>query len=235
VTKAGRDEILARIRTATGAPQRSDAARKALEMRMKATPVGPHPAASHDPIEHFMIKARANLLKIDRIASLQMLVSVVRDLVSELGATPDISIAPALADLRWPGDWTINSGPGRKIERLSATMAVAGIAETGSVVLCSDPDSPTSLNFLPDVHVVVLRTSDIVSHAEDVWDRIVKGGKDWPRTVNMIAGPSRTADVGGIIVRPAHGPKDVHLVLVEDRDENPSDHLARAERRDVLL
>ena len=98
---------------------------------------------------------------------------------------------------------------------MSVTLAVAGVAETGSVVFRSDPQNPTTLNFLPDVHVIVLHTPDIVAYTEDVWARMRAEGGNWPRTVNIISGPSRTADVGGVIVRPAHGPKDVHLILVD--------------------
>jgi L-lactate dehydrogenase complex protein LldG len=38
-----------------------------------------------------------------------------------------------------------------------------------------------------------------------------------PRTVNMISGPSRTADIEQTIVRPAHGPKDMHVIIVKSQ------------------
>lgn len=169
-----------------------------------------------DDLEAFLAKARANLFTVERVASLQMLVPAVRKLLPETREVPDISVAPALKHLGWPADWKVNFGPGRRIEPLSVTLAVAGIAETGSLVLQSGGDSPMTLNFLPDTHVVALRKSDIVRHIEDAWARL--GSKDGlgPRTLSIISGPSRTADVGGVVVRPAHGPKSLHLVLVED-------------------
>ena len=39
-------------------------------------------------------------------------------------------------------------------------------------MLLSGPESPTTLNFLPDVHIVVLRRGQIVAHIEDVWARL---------------------------------------------------------------
>ncbi|ODR95242.1 hypothetical protein AUC70_05980 [Methyloceanibacter stevinii] len=99
------------------------------------------------------------------------------------------------------------------------TLACAGIVETGSVVFSSGQDTPTTLNFLPDVHVVVLYASTIVPYPEDLWPRLKSAG-GWPRTVNFIAGPSRTADVAGTIVRPAHGPKSVHLIIVGGNESN---------------
>lgn len=215
MSRRGRDEILARIRAATGNRQNSDEKRRALDQRMEHPPVGPRPVVIDDRLAQFISKAKANLFTVECIASLQMLVPTVRKLLSQNHEIVDISVAPALADLGWPIDWAINRGAGRMIEPLSVTMAVAGIAETGSVVFQSDPQNPTTLNFLPDIHVIVLRTPDIVAHTEDVWARMRAEGNDWPRTVNIISGPSRTADVEGVIVRPAHGPKDVRLLLVD--------------------
>ncbi len=211
-TKA-REGILARIRSALGDQRRTQGVE--LERRMKAPPEGPFPPLEQDAIAQFLAKARANLFTVERIASLQMLVPAVRTLMSGTSGTPEISVAPALAYLGWPTEWKINFGAGRMTEPLSVTLAVAGISETGSVVLRSDSDNPTTLNFLPDTHVIALRTSDIVGHPEDVWARVRAAGLDWPRTVNVISGPSRTADVGGVVVRPAHGPKNVHLILVD--------------------
>lgn len=206
--------MLARIRAALGDRGRSEDAQNALEQRMNAPPVGPRPRVDDDRQGQFIAKTEANLFTVETIASLQLLVPMVRRLLAGT-SEPNISVAPALTHLGWPTDWTINSGAGRMIEPLSVTLAIAGVAETGSVVFRSDPDNPTTLNFLPDTHVIVLRTSDIVAHMEDVWARLRAGGPDWSRAVNIVSGPSRTADVGGIIVRPAHGPKDVHLILVD--------------------
>lgn len=216
MTESGREKVLARIRTALGDRPHSREDVASIEARMTQPPVGPRPRLSGDLIEAFVAKSRSNLFTVERIASLDTLPPAVQKLLGETSGTPDISVAPTLADLAWPADWRINYGPGRRIEPLSVTPAVAGIAETGSVILCSSPSSPTSLNFLPDIHVVVLRTSNIVTHAEVVWAGLRAEGGDWPRAVNIVSGPSRTADVGGIVVRPAHGPKAVHLILVDE-------------------
>lgn len=210
-----RDAMLARIRDALGNRQRSQEALAQLEQRLSLPPTGPLPRLDDDRLGQFIAKAETNLITVERIASLQMLVPSIRALLPRSPEAPDISVAPALEHLGWPSDWNINFGIGRKVEPLSVTMAVAGIVETGSIVLRSDPASPTSLNFLPDTHVIVLRTSDIVAYPEDAWALVRSKGADWPRTVNIIAGPSRTADVGGTIVRPAHGPKNVHLILCD--------------------
>lgn len=212
VSESGRDEVLARIRAAIGRRPTEEEAR-ALEQRMQNPPVGPRPGVGGERAAQFIAKAEANLFTVERIASLEMLAPAVQRRLPQTSKRPDISVAPALAHLGWPGDWRISNGPGRMVEPLSVTLAIAGIAETGSVVLRSDRDNPTTLNFLPDIHVIALRIADIVDYPEDVW-ACMRDGDGWPRTVNIISGPSRTADVGGTIVRPAHGPKEVCLVLV---------------------
>ncbi|MEO8137114.1 MAG: LUD domain-containing protein [Betaproteobacteria bacterium] len=212
----GRQEILERIRAALGDGRPPAAGRADIAMRMQQPPVGPGPQVEGDLVARAIAKAAANLLTVERIASLPMLVAAVEALLSETGAAADISVVPALADVGWPAEWKINLGRGRLVERLSVTQALSGIAETGSIVLRSAAATPTSLNFLPDTHVIVLRAADIFARPEDVWRRMRADAATWPRTVNVISGPSRTADVGGVVVRPAHGPKRVHVVLLDD-------------------
>src|SRR3954463_6946604 len=111
----------------------------------------------------------------------------------------------------------------------SLTPCLAAIAETGTLMLVSGQDTPTTLNFLPDTHIVVLRAGQIVSGYEDSWDLVrAKAGDDrqaWPRTVNLITGPSRTGDIEQRIQLGAHGPRRLHIVLIEAA-EAASDHAA---------
>jgi len=210
----GREAILRRIRLALGGATGADVAAQ-LSARMLHPPPAPVPQGEGDVVARFIARASANLIAVERIASLAQLVPAVQSLLE--GGEDDargISVAPALRHVGWPADWAINYGPGRIVERLSVTEAFAGIAETGSIVMRSAPETPTSLNFLPDVHVVVLHAGDILARPEDVWHRMRTSGEAWPRTVNVISGASRTADVGGVIVRPAHGPKRVHVLVV---------------------
>ena len=102
---------------------------------------------------------------------------------------------------------------------MSLTPCLAAIAETGTLMLVSGADTPTTLNFLPDTHIVVLRAGQVVAGYEDGWDLVrARAGGDpasWPRTVNLITGPSRTGDIEQRIQLGAHGPRRLHVVLVE--------------------
>ncbi|MDH3229345.1 MAG: lactate utilization protein [Alphaproteobacteria bacterium] len=107
----------------------------------------------------------------------------------------------------------IERGKGEASDMVAVTGAFAAIAETGTLMLLSGPDSPTTLNFLPDAHIVVVRAAEMVACYEDGWDRLRATGR-MPRCVNFITGPSRSADIEQTLQLGAHGPRWLHIVLV---------------------
>jgi L-lactate utilization protein LutC len=80
-------------------------------------------------------------------------------------------------------------------------------------VLASGPDNPVTLTFLGETHFVVLREADICAGFEDLWAAWRARGLD-PRTVNMVTGPSRSADLGQVLQLGAHGPVALHVFIV---------------------
>lgn len=107
-------------------------------------------------------------------------------------------------------------GRGVASDAVGLSRAEVAAAETGTLFLTSGPDNPTTLNFLPDTHIAVVRKSDIVGSYEDAWRRVRHkyGAGVMPRTVNLISGPSRTADIEQVIVMGAHGPRRLHVIIV---------------------
>src|SRR5215471_1004844 len=138
------------------------------------------------------------------------------NLPTELVLAPD----PCLDEIPW-GDrplLQIRRGRAEAGDTVSLTRCFAAIAETGTLMLVSGAETPTTLNFLPDTHIVVVRGEQIVATYEDSWDRLrVRGGL--PRAVNFITGPSRTGDIEQHIELGAHGPRRLHIVIVDDRRE----------------
>jgi L-lactate dehydrogenase complex protein LldG len=138
------------------------------------------------------------------------------NLPAELVMAPD----PALDAIPWASRplLQIHRGRAEAGDQVSLTPCVAGIAETGTLMLASGAMTPTTLNFLPDTHIVVVREGQIVASYEDGWDllRAHSHAADgaWPRTVNLITGPSRTGDIEQRIQLGAHGPRRLHVVLV---------------------
>ncbi|MGE0004579.1 MAG: lactate utilization protein C [Parvibaculaceae bacterium] len=126
-----------------------------------------------------------------------------------------------LASLPWHRAQTlaVEEGRAQDADTASLTHAFAGVAESGTVVQLSGAANPTTLNFLPEAHIVLLDAGDLHASYEEVWSRLreIYGEGRMPRTVNMISGPSRTADIEQTIVRPAHGPKDMHVIIVRSR------------------
>ncbi|GAA0728330.1 L-lactate dehydrogenase complex protein LldG [Halorubrum trapanicum] len=97
------------------------------------------------------------------------------------------------------------------------TAASLGVAEYGSVALEADAAGTEPVTLFVDRHVVVLRERDIVPDMPDAFDWLGPRARDESVDVVFATGPSATADMGGL-VHGAHGPKEVHVVLLRDGD-----------------
>jgi L-lactate dehydrogenase complex protein LldG len=159
--------------------------------------------------------------------------------VREMRAVP-ASLAHALSEQNLKGDVWLNDEPqltalswqeaGLSIhsERgnddldgvISVTGALAGLAETGAVIMQSSAVHPFAMGLLPDVHVAVLRTDQIVAGMEDIWPLARKaGGNRLPRALSLVGGPSRTGDIEATLVMGAHGPRSLQILLVGEEAE----------------
>ena len=215
-----RERILADIRAAlnrTGPLPESIA--RSLESRLARPRPNLLPAIGADRIAHFIDKLTAVSGKITRVERIEAVAEVVAEHLGRYALGDRLVVAPdaALDAIPWSNRLGVERRAAAGDDRLSVTGAYAAVAETGSVVLLSSPDSPTTLNFLPDDHVVVVHESQIVAHIEDVWARMRKDKRAMPRTVNFITGPSKTGDVEQIIQEGAHGPRRLHVILLDER------------------
>lgn len=127
-----------------------------------------------------------------------------------------------LAGLDWSKEPTLERQFGRAqpSDETALSRAAAAVAETGTLVLTSGSANPVTLNFLPETHIVVLAAKDIVGSYEAAFERVraAFGQGVMPRTVNLVSGPSRTADVGGKLVTGAHGPRRLCVIIVDQVD-----------------
>jgi L-lactate dehydrogenase complex protein LldG len=180
----------------------------------------PHPAQV-DLMESMLNELSATVA---RVSSSDQVPESVSEYLKAKNLPPEIRMAPSrdLQSLPWDGQHLlkISHGPAREPDQVSVTGAFAAVAETGTLMLHSGPEGPTTLNFLPENHIVVLRASQIVGAYEEGWARLRKvfGNGYMPRTVNMISGPSRTGDIEQKIELGAHGPRRLHVIIVEDGD-----------------
>jgi L-lactate dehydrogenase complex protein LldG len=226
---SARDDILAGIRRGLGrGPVPAEtAAELAGRVAVHRRNLVPARAAGRDhagQIDLFVAMAEEVQTTIARVASQSDVPGEVarylaaENLPAELVMAPD----PGLDAIPWDQRPLLQIRRGRAEPRdaVSLTPCLAAVAETGTLLLVSGPDTPTTLNFLPDTHIVVLRAGQVVASYEDGWDllrgRADGGPEAWPRTVNLITGPSRTGDIEQRIQLGAHGPRRLHVVLVED-------------------
>jgi L-lactate utilization protein LutC len=96
------------------------------------------------------------------------------------------------------------------------TAVHAAIAETGSLVCGSVPGRGLSL--VPPVHLAVVRRSQILPDLVD-YLALFSGESPLhrlPSNLVFITGPSKTADIEGVLITGVHGPREVHIVLIED-------------------
>jgi L-lactate dehydrogenase complex protein LldG len=96
------------------------------------------------------------------------------------------------------------------------TGVFCAVAETGSLVVLSGPDTPAANSLLPETHIALVPASRIVAGMEEAWRLLREECGELPRAVNFISGPSRTGDIEQTLVLGAHGPYRVHIVLVRD-------------------
>jgi L-lactate dehydrogenase complex protein LldG len=132
-----------------------------------------------------------------------------------------LSSDPAITNLPWADHPMLahRTGPATGQDHVTLTPAFAAVAETGTLALLSGPDTPTTLNFLPEHCLVLLSAKAICGTYEELWRkmRIATGDKaHWPRTVNLVTGPSRSADIEQKLLMGAHGPVKLHILLVND-------------------
>jgi L-lactate dehydrogenase complex protein LldG len=129
----------------------------------------------------------------------------------ELVMAPD----DGLALMPWAGRprLVIRRGAAQPSDTVAVTPALAGIAETGTLLVYSGAARPNGLHFLVETHIAVLAASDIVGGYEDGWARLADA--PLPRAVTFITGPSRTADIERTPQIGVHGPKKLHIVVID--------------------
>jgi L-lactate dehydrogenase complex protein LldG len=114
-------------------------------------------------------------------------------------------------------DTVIETWKGELFDTVHAgvTSALAGIADTGTLVLCPGPGEPRTLSLVPPVHVAVLMASQLHASLPAAMHAL-NPQADMPTNLLLVTGPSKTADIQQVLAYGAHGPKALVIVLVDD-------------------
>ncbi len=101
------------------------------------------------------------------------------------------------------------------------TDVEAALAETGSIIISSGPHLSRGSYLAPPVHIALVRTSQILADLIDYFDGI-DGPLNQPNrsATVLISGPSKTADIEGILITGVHGPGEVHVVIIDDQPQS---------------
>lgn len=221
---SARDAVLARVRHALPRePEEHEAARAAVTARLAAH--APNLIPARGQLERdakvllFAEMAAAVMADVRRLDQLEDVPAAVCAYLREHNLPQKIVLAPEpfLDQARWDGQplLRLRRGTAEDADAVGVTLAVAGVAETGTLMLASSPERPTLLAFMPETSIVVLPADWIEGAYEQAWEsvRAMPGGV--PRSVNFVTGPSRTADVAQKLELGAHGPKRLLVLIVE--------------------
>lgn len=93
----------------------------------------------------------------------------------------------------------------------------AAIAETGSLICQSDDKHSRGMSLIVPWHLAVVNESQIMADLIDFWDdRSSLSSEQMPASIAIISGPSKTADIEGVLITGVHGPAKVDLFVVKD-------------------
>lgn len=114
-------------------------------------------------------------------------------------------------------DWTASPGMEAQFDAHAGITDVhAAIAESGTLVCSSDAGHARGLSLVPPLHIAIVRPEDVVADMLDYW-RARRGTRptDLPSSTSFITGPSKTADIEGVLITGVHGPGRVVVLIVE--------------------
>ncbi|MGB0865148.1 MAG: LutC/YkgG family protein [Granulosicoccaceae bacterium] len=211
---SSREQIIGNIRHSLGRGELSAQQQEALQMRQNSRRHHARPATSTDLLEQLKQQMEKVQMSVTELATESEIGDAVSAYLREHQLPAAITVAPELAAIDWPDSLEVHTGAARPNDLNSVTGCVCAIAETGSVLMQASAQSPATLRFMPDNHMVVLRRDQIVAHLEDAWDTIRAQDGGVSRAVHINTGPSRTGDVEQVIEIGAHGPRRMHVFLL---------------------
>jgi L-lactate dehydrogenase complex protein LldG len=220
-----RDAVLNQIRRSLrGQPE--EARKQAVRQRFEAPPRHQLPERARRPAAQLSVQFVSCLedqaTEVIEVRAAEEIPAVAAGVLAKAGVPLRLRVGAEarLAALPWErADGLVRlEGAAQADDKAALSHAIAGVAETGTLVLVSGAENPTSLAFLPEIHIVALARGSIVGSYEEAFGmvRARLGRGAMPRALNLISGASRTGDIGGRIVMGAHGPRTLCVIIYDE-------------------
>ena len=221
---SARDAILNKVRAALRTPADDLERRNAVASRLRKADAGIIPARGQLPpnerVELFCAMAEKLFVSVEPLKNRDDVPDAVATYLREHNLPSSIRMGEdsRLAAMPWQKQRAleVKRGPSDGSDAAGVSHAFGGIAETGTVLMVSGADNPTTINFLPEHHIIVIDAAEIEGDLEAALAKVRKlyGKGEMPRTVNLISGPSRSGDIEQKLILGAHGPRARHLIVV---------------------
>ncbi|MBS1129783.1 MAG: hypothetical protein H6R16_785 [Proteobacteria bacterium] len=211
---SAKDEILGRVRRGVG---KDDFAgrRAAAVASLIDTGRGPQPVMAGNLAERFRLKAESLSSTVTAVVRREDAPAAVAAYLAANGLGLQAVVTPDVGRLDWAaGGLQVEPRSALDADKVGISGSFCAIAETGTLMLLSGPETPATVSLLPETHVALVNVSRIVATMEDAFALLRAERGSLPRAVNFISGPSRTGDIEQTIVLGAHGPCRVHLILI---------------------
>ena len=217
---SAREAILGRIRRAQGRSGTEPTAAELASVRdtLSRPEIGPQPsiARAADALAHFKGECDRLGTTHGEVGALSQVPAEVARYLEVNGLERGVVTWHELAFLDWAGAGIdARNRPAQASDTTGVTGAFCAIAETGTLLLLSSPQTPKATALLPDTHIAVVSKSRLVRTMEDAFALLRTECRQLPRATWFVSGPSRTADIEQTIVVGAHGPYRVHIILTD--------------------
>jgi L-lactate dehydrogenase complex protein LldG len=195
---AAREDVLARVRAALGPSPRPPAVPRAYRAAGSI--------ARDGVVELFCERAAEYRATVRRVAPHELDAAIRAALAGE----QRVAASPAA-----PGGFPAGRLDIAQLDQLDAvvTGAALAIADTGTIVLDSGPESgPRALTLVPDHHVCIVRADTIVPSVPDAVAALAEAARDG-RPITLVSGPSATSDIELDRVEGVHGPRRLDVLV----------------------
>ncbi|MBU1564866.1 MAG: lactate utilization protein [Proteobacteria bacterium] len=116
---------------------------------------------------------------------------------------------------------------------IGITAADIGVADSATFIQLTQPGRPRSTSLVPSIHIAFLKKEHLVADLREAYALLRE--KERLDSFVFITGPSKTADIEAQMVHGAHGPREVHLIVLSpppiEKDVRETQNLQHTEEQ----